>query len=290
MGETSAIQWTEATWNPLVGCSRVSEGCRHCYAERTAYRLAAMGNKNYAAVVKETKPAWNGTIGFVPSALELPLRWKKPRRIFVNSMSDLFHEKVQYEWIDEIFAVMGQCPQHVFQVLTKRPERMQRYLADFDTPLPNVWIGVSVEDQETADERIPILLNSKAAVRWVSYEPALGLASFFGPDSPTWNRDGGLDWIVVGGESGPDARPFDLAWARQTIAQCRAGGVPVFMKQLGARPWWDGIGPPPAEHVYLAPATKFNGQVGWDLDCLRDRWGGTMEEWPVDLRVREYPR
>ncbi|HET6374196.1 MAG TPA: phage Gp37/Gp68 family protein, partial [Candidatus Polarisedimenticolia bacterium] len=257
MGDKTKIQWSEASWNCLVGCSRVSEGCRHCYAERTAYRAGAMGTKQYEGITKKVggEVRWTGEVRFVESALDLPLRWKKPRRIFVNSMSDLFHEKVEDEWINRIFGVMAKAHWHTFQVLTKRPDRMLRYLTTTAAggrhiweaaqavaypawaitaheppsgwPLPNVWLGVSVEDQATADERIPLLLETPAAVRWVSYEPALGLASFFGPDSPTWNRDGGLDWIVVGGESGPDARPFDLAWARQTIAQCRAGGVPV---------------------------------------------------------------
>jgi protein gp37 len=349
VGDKSAIEWTDATWNPIRGCSRVSEGCRNCYAERVAARFARPGQA-YAGLARwtpwkdgERDARWTGEVRLVEAALDLPLRWKRPRRIFVNSMSDLFHEKVPDEWIDRIFAVMALSREHTFQVLTKRPERMRAYLEqvsderdmqrwarwadiakspcaagvfdELDWPLPNVWLGVSVEDQPTADERIPLLLLAPAAVRWVSYEPALGPVDFtrvpWGWKYPLgserervyadaltdrlWLYDEGdveqprLDWLVVGGESGPGARPFDLAWARSAIAQCRAAGVPVFVKQLGSRPWWDGFGQPPADHVYLERDAILNGQVGWRLDCLRDRKGGSPEEWPEDLRVREYP-
>jgi len=312
MGDKSAIEWTDATWNCLLGCSRVSAGCAHCYAELLAYRLARMGNPNYAGLTKKVGNdiRWTGEVRFVEEALDLPLRWKRPRRIFVNSMSDLFHEKVEDYWQDQIFAVIALAHQHTFQILTKRPERMLAYLndeavreridvfmweqierrvdpgarrrddirataPDLDEtwPLPNVWLGVSVEDQATADERIPLLLQTPAAVRWISYEPALGpvdLRPFL------WKIDdlaGDLrvDWVVIGGESGPGARPFDLAWARRAIAQCRAAGVPVFVKQLGAQPF------------YRIP----EGTAGLGL---RDRKGGSMEEWPDDLRVREFPK
>jgi protein gp37 len=319
------ISWTDATWNPIRGCSRVSEGCRNCYAERTAIRYAtphkfAGGDQSiavnragpYYGLVKSTSsgPRWTGEVRFVEEALDLPVRWKKPRRIFVNSMSDLFHEKVEAGWIVSIFDVMRRCPQHTFQILTKRAELMRDWMAVSiygRDPLPNVWLGVSVENQETADERIPLLLQTPAAVRWVSYEPALGPADFTRwlkvkrSDAPLAFRQIavnnvfaaessiGLDWIVVGGESGgPGARPFDLAWARSTIAQCRAAGVPVFCKQLGSFPVWDGCGlvanNPPGPTVHDA---AFGREMTWLL--LRDRKGGDPQEWPSDLRVREFP-
>lgn len=301
MADKSAIQWCDATWNPLVGCSRVSEGCRHCYAERETYRLGErLEQPKFRGLTRLVggEPQWTGEVRLWEPAHEQPLRWTKPRRVFVNSMSDLFHEKVRNEWIDRIFAVMAQSPTHTFQVLTKRPERMRAYFAiDRDElidriddaagsfgachaniarwPLPNVWLGVSVEDQATADARIPLLLQTPAAVRWVSYEPALGSVDFVRGGfsfldrlkSPTGKRHEKLDWLVVGGESGPGARPFDLAWARQAVAQGEARGVPVFVKQLGAHPVVEG---------------RPWGQAS--------RKGDDPTEWPPDLRVQEYPR
>lgn len=324
----SKIEWTDATWNPLRGCSRVSEGCRNCYAEVVARRFAGPG-KPYEGLVRldgEGKPRarWNGTVRQVPEHLGDPLRWRKPRMVFVNSMSDLFHEAVPCEYIAAVFGVMAACPQHTFQVLTKRPERARAWFGDngmrnssraaFDAlggdervlerrdpnvwPLPNVWIGVSVEDQATANERIPLLLGLPAAVRWVSYEPALGAVDFarvpfhsdyplvpFNPlvgggahtDTP-WR----LDWVVIGGESGPGARPFDLAWARTTIAQCREAGVPVFVKQIGTDPCPLFMSTDPALSREANPRDLYGP--------LRDRKGGDMAEWPEDLRVREFPR
>ena len=478
------ITWTEETWNPIRGCSRVSEGCRNCYAERVAARFSGPGQP-YEGLIQITSggPRWNGKVAFVEERLADPLRWKKPRMIFVNSMSDLFHESLSNEQIAAIFGVMAAAPQHTFQVLTKRARRMRewfalegiaarvdlfRYIAlagrieeffapereapvdgwpgywittkgrvlsdhkgerrplspmgseqgharvmlyrgdetwrplvhrlvlgtfdkgavgaaDCDNPigchidgdasnnalwnlrwgspqsnwndskrhgtrrryskltaaqadeirrrgaagesgaalgrafgisdtqarnimegrqwapeysatwpLPSVWLGVSVEDQATADERIPHLLATPAAVRWVSYEPALGPVHF---QDLFYRMDrdegapaaasrylhaseclgfceygcggeilGGLDWIVIGGESGPGARPFDVAWARATIAACRAAGVKVFFKQAGSNAIENG--------ARLA---------------LRDRKGGDPAEWPEDLRVREWP-
>lgn len=273
MGDQSAIEWTQATWNPLVGCSRVSEGCRHCYAERQAYRAAAMGISRYDGITKKVggEIRWTGKVALVESALELPLRWKKPRRIFVNSMSDLFHEKVPDQWIQSIFEVMLEADQHTYQVLTKRPRRMMEWVTQFLAPallpavLEGIWLGVSVEDQATADERIPLLLQTPAVTRWVSYEPALGPVDWRSW-TPVLNEGPGesLDWIVVGGESGPDARTFNLDWARQTIAQ--AGRIPVFVKQLGS--------------VY---------QDGDQYRQSRHPKGGDPEAWPAGLRVREYP-
>jgi protein gp37 len=304
MGDQSAIEWTEATWNPIVGCSRVSEGCRHCYAERQAYRAEAMGIPQYEGMTHKvgSEIRWTGKVALVESALELPLKWKKPRRIFVNSMSDLFHEKVPDEWIDRIATVMVEASQHTFQVLTKRPERMLAYLAGrkhlIDTvenrpvewPSRNIWWGVSVEDQATADARIPLLLQTPAAMRWVSYEPALGPVFF-----PTVHVFGGrewtgpkIDWIVIGGESGPGARPFDLAWARQTIAQCRRSSTPVFVKQIGLSPY-STTEEPLFRAKLLLPRTEVEAARFYPTDPLGDRKGGRLGDWPADLRVREYP-
>ena len=282
MSARTSIEWTDVTWNPIRGCSRVSEGCRNCYAERQAARWTGPGQP-YDGLVSEGK--WTGQIRLIWSALDLPLRWRKPRRVFVNSMSDLFHERLPDEIIGRIFDVMAMAEHHTFQVLTKRAARMRDLLARWEanpgdqprrTSFSNIWLGVSVENQATADKRIPLLLQTPAAVRWVSYEPALesvNLWSFLAQGSAVELR--GLDWLVVGGESGPGARPFDVAWARSTIAQGRAAGVPVFVKQLGARPVYDlGDG-----HTYRMRAIR-----------LRDRKGGKPEEWPEDLRVREAPQ
>lgn len=474
MGKTS-IEWTDTTWNPVRGCSRVSEGCRHCYAERIAGRFSGKGQR-FEGFAKG-KPndyhgqsgkgrtnwtwRWTGKVELIPSKLDEPLHWRKPRRIFVNSMSDLFHESLPDDAIDSVFDVVARAHRHTFQVLTKRPARMLDYLRPSSCalprivslvsghepslaivlqtglrlddkparprwPLPNVWLGVSVEDQATADERIPLLLQTPAAVRWASYEPALGPVDFsrwlnvptqvaqhctcgrtldpeigqegieqsdaiararhlpglkglpataepagavvqparpadllgepyhYGDvgvvdrdprairssrpaspmevalaikesghvcehggvagnpdrhrqDAPTATAElhagrdqaapnvrsmaagaraefrechpgevaasqsgvihtphctGGpcLDWVVIGGESGPGARPFDLAWARSTVAQCRAAGVPVFYKQGGR-----------------------------SQRCPHNSKGGHFECFPPDLRIREFP-
>jgi protein gp37 len=320
----TSIEWTDATWSPIIGCSRVSRGCENCYAERLAIRQKG---GRYAGLVKSTRrgPRWTGAVSFVPEALDQPLRWRTPRRIFVNSMSDLFHERVTNEQIAAIFGVMNAAKdRHVFQVLTKRPERMRAWFNWIDEspcavpglenecrvlrcfgeaqklgvldysrwwgsiwPLPNVWLGVSIEDQATADARIPILLQTAAAVRWVSYEPALAAADFkdwlpphVGHRSEHFaegTSGPALSWLVVGGESGAGARPFDLAWARQTIAQGKAAGVPVFVKQLGARPVYD-------VQMTGEPETVHRNDLR-----LRDRKGGDPAEWPEDLRVREWP-
>jgi len=366
MGGKTEISWTDFTWNPLRGCSRVSAGCANCYAATIAARFSYKGAPYQGLAFRSSHGAeWTGIVSLVESALDLPLDWRKPRRIFVNSMSDLFHERVTDDWIDTIFAVMWACgrhtfqvltkrpermrdycdkllrhddragffvdalerhglgahvadpishsqdeplpnvhlgvsvedqmtadqifavmalaPQHTFQVLTKRPERMRAYLSKATvrhhvcagdgcpycsdtgrtawavTPYPNVWLGVSVEDQPTADARIPLLLQTPAAVRFVSYEPALGPVAFgtingrtsrvhdsgrmdvlrglavYPTTHPEYPEQGypiqPLDWLIIGGESGPHARPCDLAWIRSAVAQCRAAGVPVFVKQ-----------------------------------------------------------
>lgn len=328
----TSIEWTDVTWNPVRGCSRVSAGCEHCYAEGVARRFAGPGQP-YEGLVRldrEGKPKaqWNGVVRVVDEHIDDPLFWRRPRRVFVNSMSDLFHEALEDRAIVRVFAVMALAEQHTFQVLTKRPARMRSMLDDprfwsgvvataeeltrtHPTPtnapksdggwvgfeawaelvierkrLPNVWLGVSVEDQRTADERIPVLLSLPAAVRWVSYEPALGAVDFsrwlpmrfprVREDAPpivlpAHGGGRGLDWIVVGGESGPGARVCDLSWVRWTIEQCREAGTPAFVKQLGAVPRGPRVG-------------------AWnELLQLRHRKGGDMSEWPEDLRVRKWP-
>ena len=328
MADKSKIEWTDATWNPIRGCSRVSEGCRHCYAEGVAARFSKPGQAyeglaDFKIIGQGTKNVrseahWTGKIQVVPELMDQPLRWRKPRKIFVNSMSDLFHEGVSDEVLLGLFTVManshiathGWDQTHVFQVLTKRPERMQKFVSRLRWRLalgiveiggrghmlnylpelegerdvwvslggvhrvgkkdqmpkgwvpPQIWLGVSVEDQKTADARIPLLLQTPAAVRWVSAEPLLGpvdlplpdpgcnhphcdgIDSSNGPDKVWVCRvcDGlmtgdsmltPLHWVVVGGESGPGARPMHPDWARQLRDQCQEWGVPFFFKQWG---------------------------------------------------------
>lgn len=262
MGDKTGIEWTDATWNPVTGCDKVSPGCDNCYAETFAER-------------------WRGTPGHYfetgfdvqlrADKLALPLRWTRPRRIFVNSMSDLFHDKVPDDYIAEVFAVMA-CnylwdrPTHTFQLLTKRHGRMRSLLLSEDFrasvarkvgmrsedgdsahdavyyhfwPLPNVWLGVSAEDQKRADLRIPALLDTPAAVRFVSAEPLLGpieLIEHFG-SAPAVGGTAALDWVIVGGESGPGARPMHPAWARSLRDECVTGGVPFLFKQWGEWRW-----------------------------------------------------
>lgn len=264
MGDRSLIEWTDATWNPVRGCTRVSEGCRNCYAERVAARFSGPGMPYEGlAAMRAGEPRWTGELRVVETHLEDPLRWRNPRRVFVNSMSDLFHEKLHFEDIGRVFGVMAACPHHSFQILTKRPERMREFVTITTGipgrphwPLPNVWLGVSVENQPAADERIPELLATPAAVRFVSAEPLLGPIDFdqenglnaFGcgfeggwrncpENSP---KCAGLDWVIVGGESGPGARPMHPRWARTIRDQCVAAGVPFFFKQWGE---WRGCYP-----------------------------------------------
>ncbi len=488
MGDKTGIAWTDATWNPLVGCTRVSEGCRNCYAERDAIRISALGQK-YHGVVKTTDagPRWTGEVRLVEGTLDLPLRWKRPRRIFVTSMSDAHHEQVPDEWRDKILAVVALTPYHTYQWLTKRADRMRAYFSDPQTPfrvqkaidalavdardgdeewravigyeghyevsssgrvrsktgravrprprgkgyravslsrngevsdrlvqhlvleafigpagadeearhanddrsdnrlanlswgtraqnmadaarhgtagvwmkgrstltpeqvaeirhrrstgeklddiavaigsnrkqvsavalgkifkpadiswpLPNLHVGVSAEDQATADARIPLLLQTPAAVRWVSYEPALGPVDFntwlspWRPQAAEWAsvkatvsaNPPRIDWLVVGGESGSGARPFDLEWALSAIAQGRAAGVPVFVKQLGAKPFE--VDPDPTHGRFGCVLT---GDAATDYYLARiwmglhDRKGGDPSEWPEDLRIRQFPK
>lgn len=359
----SNIEWTDKTWNPVRGCSRVSAGCTNCYAERQAIRHAGPGGA-YEGLVRTVNghPTWTGKITLVPEKLTEPMRWRKPCRVFVNSMGDLFHDHVPDEFIDQVFAVMALAPQHTFQILTKRPDRMQEYFAPYETeiamrwgaaagtlldgewiwnegkrfrerieafisaahgfysddetllenddalpmPLPNVSLGVSVEDQATANERIPLLLQTPAAVRFVSYEPALGPVNFgeyIGSECPHddsyMEPDTGaticlrcdemelLDWLIVGGESGPGARACNVEWIRSAVQQCREAGTRCFVKQLGARPY----------RSCGCEVRERQGGTSRCADCfdgtqpihIRGRKGGDMDEWPEDLRVREFP-
>lgn len=246
MSSQTKIEWADATWNPITGCSKVSEGCRNCYALKFAER-------------------WRGTPGHYfehgfditlrPDKLDQPLKWKRPRRIFVNSMSDLFHPGVPDQFIVDVISIMAEAQQHTFQLLTKRPDRMRELLSDpymannvwlgtstgVDDrkpiwPLPNVWIGVSVENQQAADERIPLLLQTPAAIRFLSCEPLLGpvnLREYYGDDEPYGEFINAIDWVIVGGESGPGARPMHPKWVRGIRDQCQAAAIPFFFKQWG---------------------------------------------------------
>ncbi|ATN32861.1 hypothetical protein ACO34A_03470 [Rhizobium sp. ACO-34A] len=306
MADNTKIEWTDATWNPITGCSIVSPGCTNCYAMKLA-GTRLKHHESRAGLTKESKggPVWTGEVRFNEQWLTQPLEWSKPRMIFVCAHGDLFAEGVPDEWIDHVFAIMALAPQHTFQVLTKRPKRMREYLtrprwrpvldwgqderptyfiaeaagklairlprnikvpahvrtfgqiAEFERdirdellwPLPNVWLGVSVEDQKRADERIPILLDTPAAIRWISAEPLLGplnVAEYFQtiiykPQSVGCSDSlllsvirSALDWVVAGGESGLGARPMHPDWARSIRDQCAAAGVPFLFKQWGA--------------------------------------------------------
>lgn len=394
MGDQSAIEWTDATWNPLLGCSRVSAGCEHCYAERLLHRGLSERHRGLTRTTSRG-PVWTGEVRLVPEALDLPLRWYRPRRVFVNSLSDLFHDAVSDVEIAKVLARCAIASWNTFQILTKRAERARdlmgvrafqldvRVIAeqvveernvrarrrrdelgvDWEWPLPNVHLGVSCEDQDAADERVPLLLQTPAAVRWVSAEPLLGAL-----DLSRWMRGGKivhvradvegmlrhrsfdclqhddgrpmtrreaedalfslhakgvkyipasaecdgfdpqagcpghpnprLDWIVVGGESGPGARPCDVGWIRSIVQQCDAAKVPVFVKQLGAEPrgWCIGslerMDPDDAvepDYCDVYEAGEAGGSCTGRCFFLRSRKGSDPAEWPEDLRRRELP-
>jgi protein gp37 len=214
MAQGSTIEWTEATWNPVTGCTKVSPGCKHCYAERMAERLRAMGQANYA----------NGfELTLQPHMLELPLRWTKPQTVFVNSMSDLFHEEVPFEYIDRVFDVMARASWHRFQVLTKRAERLTELSTRLQWPA-NVWMGVSIES-DAYRGRVEHLRSTGAQIKFLSLEPLLGPLRDLDLDS--------IDWVIVGGESGPGARPMDREWVLDIRDQCQRARVPFFFKQWG---------------------------------------------------------
>lgn len=295
---SGGIAWTDETWNPVSGCTKVSKGCAKCYAERVWSRLSAPGQPYAGRRFIDVQCH--------PERLDMPLRWKKPRKVFVNSMSDLFHEAVPDSFIDQVFAVMTIAKRHQFQVLTKRPERMRAYMLRLSKsaaildhaartlgftfkflgqymvtwPIPNIWLGVSAEDQAAADERIPLLLETPAAVRFVSYEPTLGPLdlrnihqggncwinaltgdwSAYNPIGVNFTKPASwkhLDWLIVGSESGSKARSYDLDWFRSILHQCRAADVPLFVKQI-TRP-------------------SYGSKI-------------PFESWPRDLQIREWPR
>jgi len=276
---------------------------------KQAHRFSGAG-KPFEGLTRMTEhgPVWTGKVRIVPEALNEPLRWRKPQKVFVNSMSDLFHEDVPTDFVDQVFAIMALAKEHTFQILTKRPAEMRRYLESKDPcclasaapekypcsasyiedrpwPLPNVWLGVSAENQACADERIPILLQTPAAVRFLSVEPLLERIDIghylemvrpagqdlWRPPLPEYSEiEKSIEWVIIGGESGPGARPCNVEWIRDIVRQCRAAGVPPFVKQLGAfatgHPWLSGAG-----------------------FSFHDRKGGDPSEWPTDLRIREYP-
>lgn len=302
MAETS-IEWTQfpgtvgRVWNPVRGCSRVSEGCVNCYAERQARRFSGPGQPYEGLVtIRGGRPGWTGEVRFVPDMLDAPLGWKKPSTVFVNSMSDLFHEKVTDEQIAAVFGVMAATPHHRYIVLTKRAARMREWFryaerprgahpetwclhcaagevgmprspSVYRWPLPNLILGVSCENQATADERIPLLLETPAACRVVSLEPLLGPVELqnrrgylepFQELDPALRRAPRLDWVIAGGESGPGARPCDVDWLHFIIEQCQAAWVACFVKQLGSDIGFAGKASDPTE-------------------------------WPPTLRVRQWP-
>lgn len=309
MGETS-IEWTDKVWNPVRGCKLVSPGCTNCYAMRQAHRFAGPGGK-YEGLTKlgARGPIWTGEARPVPDMLDAPLRWRKPCRVFVNSMSDPFHEDVSDDFVAAVFGVMAMTPRHTYQVLTKRAARLPRWfewlqaeydgpcdqnavlqtslgqyhrgdddeafyeafedMLDADWPLPNVWLGVSVEDR-ARKIRIEPLRFTPAAVRFLSLEPLL-------EDLGTLDLSG-IGWVIVGGESGPGARPCHLDWIRSIRDQCREAGVSCFVKQLGAN----------AQDWHAGDlAVTHDGKPD---RAYRDRKGGDWSEWPEDLRVREFPK
>lgn len=320
MGKKHGIGWLNVpgfvpqTWNPIVGCSKISEGCANCYAEKMAKRLALIDPMSaYFEVYDLMESAWSGETALAYKAMEKPLGWKKPRAIFVGSMTDLFHENTPEEWIDRVFAVMALCPQHLFIVLTKRADRMEEYMNSkqhrgdaslcravdafpanlgdrhgcLEWPLPNVWLGVTAENQAMADERIPHLLRTPAAVRFVSCEPMVGPVDLTdlvrtddGPGEHHYSalecdvdveddvdfHGATLDWVICGGESGSGARAMNPDWARGLRDQCQAAGVPFFFKQWGAEPWDEFVIP----DGYSAERNGGDVLDGW-------QW----QEWPV---------
>ncbi|GAX38934.1 phage Gp37/Gp68 family protein [Nodularia sp. NIES-3585] len=288
---TTKIQWCDEVWNPIVGCSRISTGCQNCYAATAAKSPRLQQFKQY-----ETVNEWDGTVQFVESQLSKPLHWRKPKKIFVCSMADLFHENVPFEWIDQVFAVMHFAKQHTFQVLTKRPQRALEYFTDYlpdvgtwvqiphlqssvnlsrVIPLPNVWIGTSTENQAIADRRIPILMQIPAAKRFLSCEPLLEEIDFVQADifqklisdDHEWELvNEYIHWVIVGGESGPNSRPCHVEWIQSIVTQCHSSNTPVFVKQLGS-------------NVYLNQQ-RFK---------THDRKGGDIQEFPTQLRIRKFP-
>jgi len=310
------IEWSEYSWNPVVGCSKRSVGCERCYALRMAVRLAHNPKlpdetrEKYASTVRKVgdKWQWSGKVALFPERLKEPLKRRRPTRYFVPSMSDLFHENVPLDFIEQVYDVMAEAKQHTFQVLTKRPRRAADFLLNYILPSPrylnvadvpliwkNVWLGVTAENQAVADERIPLLLQIPAAVRFVSCEPLLGVVDlseylmcrqYAGEEKqPKPRTIGGkpykvmrirprLSWLIVGGESGPGARPMHPDWARSLVQQGKAANVPVFVKQMGA---------------HWAKYAEPEGDWHTTVKQRGDSKGHDMRYWPEDLQVREMP-
>lgn len=373
MSTQSNIQWTDATWNPVAGCTRVNSDCNNCYAVAMTHRLEAMGQPKYSGLTVLNNKGhrhFNGVVHTDDAALTIPLGWRKPRRIFVNSMSDLFHKEVGFDFVDQVMTIIACCPQHTFQILTKRPERAFEYfkqvgLSDIgprghrcqvwsavmnraehkwmksdpdymntvrpllferlkaqgplpDGPLPNLWLGTSCGHQDAADQMIPHLLRCPAAVRFLSVEPMTGPIEFSNVSgrSDAVSQLGkkaiaGIHWVIVGGESGPGARPCNVAWIRSIIEQCQGASVPCFVKQLGKwisgdhdfRGWkgkidrWLLADDKGNTSTYSRPILRGEycpqfyderpaNAIAWGLN---DPKGGNMTEWPTDLQVREMP-
>jgi protein gp37 len=326
---STTIEWTDETWNPVSGCEKISPGCKLCYAETNAIRFwpktQAWIMKTEAELLARPSAVLDRPRRFTdvqcnPTRLAQPLRWRKPRKVFVNSMSDLFHEDVPDSFIYQVLAVMALAPHHTFQVLTKRPERQYQILSDPSTyervvaamdmpdrlprgrrfprvpeawPLPHVWLGISAENQAFLDLRLPLLLETPAVQRFVSAEPLLG-----GMDIAKHRPGANRLWVIVGGESGANARPCHVTWIRSIVRQCQESDTPVFVKQLGAVPlvpaerlqhWeWGGEIRSDREAKFEDHQTSVVGVRTWRV-VLDSRKGGDMSEWPEDLRVREFP-
>lgn len=358
MAQASSIEWTQATWNPIAGCAVVSPGCTNCYAMKMAARHEAMSTalgrvSPYDGLTKKTKAGavWNGEMRLVESALRLPLTWRKPKTIFVNSMSDLFADGVPDSWRDMVWAVMAAAPWHTYQILTKRAEAMRDYVSGLmtpeglerllftsvdhptgraalidlvdakhlDGPLPNVWLGASIEDQDRLEQRGLALAETPAAVRFISAEPLLGALDLNCIKVGPFNRHldllngiitdcngnadlvGHVDLVIVGGESGHKSRACWVPDVRSIVLQCESFGVPVFVKQLGANVQdrndagldgcgpmeWPDIDPADVEHDLNGFRDGYQGAPV--RVHLRDRKGADMEEWPEDLRIRQLP-
>jgi protein gp37 len=229
MAGTSEIEWTDVTWNPVAGCTVASEGCSNCYAMRMAARLQAMGHKKYQGTTRKSgeRYVWTGRVNIDEASLSAPLEWRRSKRIFVNSMSDLFHPSVPDSFIQRVWEVMAECPQHHFQILTKRPERMAALFAEHTiSVLSNAWVGTSVENQAVV-ERVRHLTAIRGATLFVSFEPLIGQISEIDLR--------GVHWAIVGGESGPRARPMDEEWVEKLYQICRRDDVAFFFKQWGGR-------------------------------------------------------
>ncbi|MGP0083481.1 MAG: DUF5131 family protein [Steroidobacteraceae bacterium] len=246
----SSIEWTDATWNPVAGCSVISAGCTNCYAMRMAARLEAMGLEKYRGLTRTSgrRRVWTGKIRCDVAALDAPRAWAKSRRIFVNSMSDLFHEDVPAAFVARVWSVMAETSRHTYQILTKRPDRMLEVITDQSLPLlGNVWLGTSVEDHRVLN-RIDILRRVPAAIRFVSFEPLIGSVA----DADL----SGISWAIVGGESGPRARPMRSEWVDEIRAVCRSAGAAFFFKQ------WGGINK-------KAAGRRYRGRLWDDMPALR---------------------